>query len=449
MNSYISYIIEFNIALSLIFLIYLLVFRKDSNFSIRRAYLFMGMLISIIFPFLHISFGSVASGISSSIITLDEIIINASAGEFMSATSINILSGLFYGYLSISILFITRIILLLAKVLFHALKSKKTSVSGTDVRLSNRLHASSFFNLIFIDPDLINDNNMDHIIQHEKHHVNLLHSVDRIITEFILALSWANPIVWMFRKSVITNHEYQADNRVITYGTDKVSYQLSILNQYIGSASISNQFSSQIKNRIIMLNKNYRKGSFWKSLLLVPAALVLFFFISCNNEGIDKDISKEAEAQKKELAKETDTPAEDQLFYVVEEMPQWPGSDDMVMEIRKFIATNVKYPQEAKENSVQGKIFVHFIITKTGKVIIPDASQLPPSKNGEGEIEEVVVASYKTINQDDPMPEEKYIQLLKDEGARVMGMLPDMIPGKQRGKNVNVVFTMPITFALQ
>ena len=198
-----------------------------------------------------------------------------------------------------------------------------------------------------------------------------------------------------------------------------------------------------------MLNKNYRKGSFWKSLLLIPAALVLFFFISCNNEGTDNEISNEAEAQKKGLSTETDTPPEEQLFYVVEEMPQWPGSDDMVMEIRKFIAINIEYPQEAKENSVQGKVFVHFIISKTGKVIIPDASQLPPAKNGEGEIEEVVVVSYRTINADDPMPDEKYIQLLKDEGARVMGTLPDMIPGKQRGKNVSVVYTMPIIFALK
>ncbi len=186
-----------------------------------------------------------------------------------------------------------------------------------------------------------------------------------------------------------------------------------------------------------MLNKNYRKGSFWKSLLLIPAALVLFFFISCNNESLNEEtITKSA-------------PAEEQLFYVVEEMPQWPESDDMIMEIRNFIAQNVEYPPEAIENSVQGKVFVHFIITKTGKVAIPDASQLPPAKNGEGALEEVVVVSYRTINEDDPMPDEKYIQLLKDEGVRVMGTLPDMIPGKQRGKNVSVVFTMPITFALQ
>lgn len=157
------------------------------------------------------------------------------------------------------------------------------------MRINSKLHASSFFSLIFIDPDVINEDNREHILQHEKHHVKLLHSFDRLIVEIILALSWINPVAWMYRKSIIANHEYKADNRIITYGTDKLSYQLSILNQYIGSASISNQFSSQIKNRIIMLNKSHKKGSFWKSLLLVPAAIILFFVISCNNQGA-KDV---------------------------------------------------------------------------------------------------------------------------------------------------------------
>jgi len=171
--------------------------------------------------------------------------------------------------------------------------------------------------------------------------------------------------------------------------------------------------------------------------LLIPAGLILFFFISCNNESSNEDSVLK------------DTPAEEQLFYVVEEMPQWPGSDDMVMEIRKFIAKNVAYPSEAAENSAQGKVFVHFIIDKTGKVIIPDASQLPPEQTDDGKIEEVVVATYRPLNEDDSMPDEKHIQLLKDEAARVIGSLPDMVPGKQRGKNVSVVYTMPIVFALQ
>ena len=187
-----------------------------------------------------------------------------------------------------------------------------------------------------------------------------------------------------------------------------------------------------------MLNKNYKKGSFLKSFLLIPATAILFFFIACNNEGVNE-----------ELAAVDNVVPEEQIFYVVEEMPQWPGGGDLAMEIRKFIAENLTYPPEASVNGVQGKVFVHFIVSKTGEINIPDPSQLPPEETETGELDEVVVATYRPINEEEAMPDDKYIQLLKDEAVRVIGEIPDVIPGKQRGKNVNVIFTMPISFVLQ
>ncbi len=438
MNNIIAYIVELNIALTALFLLYLLIFRKDSNFSLRRGYLFFAMLISIIFPLLHVTIGNSGTGIYQSVISLDEVFIRAQSNVLSSAFSMNIFQGLTLVYMTIVCLFTLRLVFMLFRILFYAVRSKKIHLSGITVRINSVLHTSSFFNLIFIDPEVVNEDNREHILQHEKHHVKLIHSIDRLIAEIILALSWINPVAWIYRKSIITNHEYQADNKVISYGTDKASYQLSILNQYIGSASISNQFSSQIKNRIIMLNKNYKKGSFWKSLLLVPVAIVLFVFISCNNKGAE------------DVTQNIDVPAEaKQIFYVVEEMPKWNDGSEMNMELRKFIATNLNYPSEAKENGAQGKVFIHFIVTETGKIEIPSPSQLPPEKNSSGEIDEVVVVSYRPINVDDPIPDEKYTQLLKDEAIRVFGEVPDLIPGKQRGVNVSVIFTMPITFALQ
>lgn len=438
MNNIIAYIVELNITLTALFLLYLLIFRKDSNFSLRRAFLFFAMMISIIFPLIHVTIGNSQAGMYPAIISLDEVLVRVRTGVFSSGSSVDIIQGSTITYLVIAASFLLRLSFMLLRILLYAVRSKKTLLSGTPVRINSKLHASSFFNLIFIDPEVVNEDNRDHILQHEKHHVKLLHSVDRLIAEIILSISWINPVAWMYRKSIITNHEYQADNKVISYGTDKASYQLSILNQYIGSASISNQFSSQIKNRIIMLNKNYKKGSFWKSLLLIPAGLVLFVFISCTNEGTT------------DVTKNTDVPAvEKQIFYVVEEMPKWHDGSEMNMEIRKFIATKLNYPTEAKENGAQGKVYIHFIVTETGKVKIPSPSQLPPEKTNAGEIEDVVVVAYKPINVDDAFPDEKYIQLLKAEAIRVIGEVPDLIPGKQRGVNVSVIFTMPITFALK
>ena len=112
---------------------------------------------------------------------------------------------------------------------------------------------------------------------------------------------------------------------------------------------------------------------------------------------------------------------EPEIFYIVEEMPTFNGGEPI--EFRRYIAQNLKYPQGAIDNGIAGKIFVRFIVTNKGKVVIPD--------------------------QDAAAPEEKYIQMLKDEAIRVVSGSPDWTPGKQKGKTVNVLFTFPITFALQ
>ncbi len=251
-------------------------------------------------------------------------------------------------------------------------------------------------------------------------------------------------MAWMYRKSVIQNLEFLADSAVLRKGTAPMKYQPSILNQYIGSASLSNQFSSQIKNRINMLNKNYKLGSRWKLFLLVPLTIFAFFIVSCTDKDApitDIDPADEIAAD----ASESVDVAESEIFYMVEEMPTFNGGEPI--EFRKYIAQNLKYPPEAKDAGVSGRIFTKFIITKEGKVVIPEKEALAQSEGKA--IDEVVVVAYRTLEKDAENPDEKYIQLLKDEAIRVITSSPDWTPGKQSGKAVDVMFTFPITFTLQ
>jgi len=182
--------------------------------------------------------------------------------------------------------------------------------------------------------------------------------------------------------------------------------------------------------------------------VLVPTSIVLLFFIACeNNEAIDKEINPENSEITAE--KSTDKSAEEQVFYVVEDMPQWPGEEDLSMSMRKFVAQNLKYPAEAVKNGVEGKVFITFMVTKTGEVVIPDPEMLPPESNGNDKANEVVVTAYRALDENSTSPDEKYINQLKEEGKRVVQVMPDLIPGKQRGFPVNVMFTIPITFKLK
>ncbi len=105
---------------------------------------------------------------------------------------------------------------------------------------------------------------------------------------------------------------------------------------------------------------------------------------------------------------------ENAVFFIVEEMPEFPGGDE---ELRKYIAATVKYPEDAVKRKVQGKVYVSFVVEKDGYV-------------GEAKIARGV----------DPS--------LDKEALRVINSLPKWKPGKQRGKEVRVAYTVPISFAL-
>ncbi len=107
--------------------------------------------------------------------------------------------------------------------------------------------------------------------------------------------------------------------------------------------------------------------------------------------------------------------AEEEVFLVVEEDPEFPGGLDA---LSKFIADNIKYPQLAKENNITGRVFVSFVVEKDGRV--------------------------------------GQVKILRDigggcgnEAVRVVKMMPKWKPGKQRGKAVRTQFNLPVNFDLQ
>lgn len=107
--------------------------------------------------------------------------------------------------------------------------------------------------------------------------------------------------------------------------------------------------------------------------------------------------------------------AKEETLTVVDVMPQYPGGDH---ELLKFIAQSIKYPTDAQEAGVQGRVICSFVVDKKGNIVEP-----------------------KIIRGIDPS--------LDAEALRVIGMMPRWTPGRQDGKAVRVLYTVPITFRLQ
>ena len=129
---------------------------------------------------------------------------------------------------------------------------------------------------------------------------------------------------------------------------------------------------------------------------------------------IEDEIEIEDTESDEDEAIEIEEEDDEEFFMVVENMPEFPGGD---LGLMKYIQKNVRYPAIAKEYNITGKVFISFIVDKTGSVI------------------NVKVARGVDKNLD-------------AEAVRVIKSLPKYKPGKQRGKAVRVMFTVPINFTL-
>jgi protein TonB len=134
-------------------------------------------------------------------------------------------------------------------------------------------------------------------------------------------------------------------------------------------------------------------------------------------------VEDEVEIENEVEIEETDTDEDEiveieeddeEFFMVVENMPEFPGGD---LGLMKFIQKNVRYPAIAKEYNITGKVYISFIVDKQGSV-----------------------TNVKIVRGVD--------KNLDAEALRVVSLLPKYKPGKQRGKAVRVMFTIPINFTL-
>jgi hypothetical protein len=447
MNSLFRYLLEINITLLILYTAYILFFERDRNFMIRRVYLLGVMVLPFLVPLIPQALRSQVGNLSPFTFNLAELTFSAEGNPGGTGGGIEATRILMYIYLLVAGTGIAKLFLQLMRITRAINHSDRMVVEGTTVITNPSFHASSFFGYIFLDPGAMNRSSFKHILDHEKVHKREWHSVDRILAELFVMINWLNPVAWLIRKSVIENLEFMADSLVVGRGTDPVKYQLSILNQYMGSASLTNQFSSQIKNRINMLNKNYKPGSSWKIALVFPLICIAFVAISCAEKESEGDT---VASRITEMPEPGDvmalTLANEELFYVVEDMPLFNGGDPAT-EFRKYIAQNLRYPEEAMEHGITGKVYVKFIVTSTGKLVIPQKEYL--AKQEGKTLGEVVVVSFRPSDSAENPPAEKYVRMLEDEVVRVISESPDWVPGRQRGKPVNVLYTFPVNFVLQ
>ncbi len=290
-----TYITKSASILSLFYLVYFIVLRKDTFFTKNRFYLIGGIITSLLLPLVVFTKTIyVEAPVSDSIIsyaynTISNPIIDSPSYAIDWWNMITIIY--FIGVLFMSFRFIKQLISLYNLIntnTYHETNGFRF------IKINENINPFSFLKYIVYNPEKHSDDELKMILKHEQVHAFQLHSIDILLANILLIIQWMNPFAWLFKKSMEENLEFIADSETIQQIPSKKEYQLSLL-KVITSNTLqpvlaNNFYQSLIKKRIIMLNKKSSKTqNQWKLLLILPILGVFLWSFNIEEEIKYKD----------------------------------------------------------------------------------------------------------------------------------------------------------------
>src|SRR5690554_5372260 len=205
METLIPYIVKVNLSLAIFYLLYALLFRKDTFIKLRRYYFLSAIVFSLSYPLFTVSalgnlidfsappqqqetsvyFGDLSM---ESIVVVDEAPQKTFPLSLIDAVSLIMATGILF--------FIFRFLWQLLSIIRIKSRSEKRQLYGyTIYHLQDEITPFSFFNWIFIHLETHTEEELKQILLHEHTHVSQRHSIDVMLAEMMCIAFWYNPIV--------------------------------------------------------------------------------------------------------------------------------------------------------------------------------------------------------------------------------------------------------------
>lgn len=420
--------------LGVFYLVYMLLLKNETFFLFNRLYLLLTVVLSMIIPLMHIRLPELITG-NGNPYMLDLISVGSWFVEETMPETEKSFQVLLMLYLAGCAIFLSVFLVRACRLVALILRSGIHRIGGWKLVFNPVRNSSpfSFLGFVFISREEFRSHSAGRILMHERVHISQRHSFDLLFIEIITIVQWFNPFIWLYRRSVVQQHEYLADEGVLRHYGNVQAYQGILLHVSTGMHfhKLTHPFShSLLKRRFIMMSKP-KSGprARWKLLAVFPVIAVLLFLF--------KDVSGRFSEQVLNLsqpfgvtwplenlaafsvmtAQTVDRPQvkPDTTFTVVEQMPTF--RDGGHVGLVQYIVQHVKYPEEAKKQGISGTVYVTFIIDEKGKVL--NAGILRGIGGG-----------------------------CDEEALRVVQSMPDWNPGLEKGKAVKVQFNLPIRFSL-
>lgn len=260
------------------------------------------------------------------------------------------------------------------------------------------------------------------ILTHEQAHIRMGHSWDLMLLQLVTVLQWFNPFVYLLGRDLKAVHEYEADCAVLNFGIDAKQYQLLLVTKAVGNRlqTIGNNLSHHsLKKRIkMMYQKKSNRWMMLKALFIIPVAcFALYTFATPKADSPVPQVKKTAVTQQKKTvaAQAKKVTSDDKIYDIVDVNAGFPGGDEAMY---KWLADNIKYPQDAIGKRLQGRVQLQLVINKDGSFADVQVIRGPAKE-------------------------------LCDEAVRVVKEMPKWNPAKIKGEAVRSRFYLPVIFRLQ
>ncbi|MGE5426422.1 MAG: M56 family metallopeptidase, partial [Methylococcaceae bacterium] len=290
MNDFIVYILKSTFCLSLLYLTFRTVMRKEAFFALNRMLLLVVVFCSILIPIINLpqiihpemqqklmpAFPVIENQLPEFPVVADPPQFSGSVNAIAEKPERTFPVMEIIGYMYLAGMLISLLILIhgLATLLLLFRKAEIQKMEGFKLLIIEKdIPAFSFWKMIFISrADYIEHGNT--ILAHEQQHIRLGHFYDLMLMEIAKIAHWFNPVIYWLIQDLKTIHEFQADQSTLTKGIDVNKYQLLIIEKGVGSQrfALANSFNHcQIKKRITMMNKSKTsKAGIWKVATFLP-----------------------------------------------------------------------------------------------------------------------------------------------------------------------------------
>ena len=485
----VKYLLEVFVFQAVFLGLYQLFLNKETFFNVNRLYLISTALLAFALPFMQFELFQNQLPIAQNINFLPEVVVTAEQQTVAIKPVARETDWSIYLLLyAAGVFFSTGMLFRKYQEVQRYFRFRQKS-DRRIINIPNSDAAFTFMGTIFLGKNILPEAKA-HILAHEEVHLKQHHGLDLFLFEILRVMFWFNPLIYIYQNKVAELHEYIADAQAMRK-TEMKAYYNQLLNTAFGTQHISfiNTFfnHSLIKKRIVMLQKQSKQRAGLKYLVLIPVIAGILTYVGCTDDNslaenkaaltleeqvadleATLDAKEEISTEERELVSnlfnkanqkalpppppappkpnnialnevpvgesievievvETQSQKEltDVPFAVVEEVPVFPGCESlqtneerkkcMSEQVSQLINANfnTKIGEELQLKGVQ-RIYTRFRINENGDIVDIESRASAPE--------------------------------LEKEAERVISLLPKITPGKHKGKNVGVLYSLPIVF---